>query len=105
MPAAVGFRPDAVLLDLSLGASGSGLEVAREIRQHPALQEVLLVAVTGWTRPRDRAEAAACRFDHFLLKPVEPEQMIELVRAIDRRRIASPDWPAAQERRRRRHTM
>lgn len=100
VPAAAGFRPDAVLLDLSLGPGDSGLEVARGIRQHPALQWVLLVAVTGWTRPRDRAEAAACGFDHFLIKPAEPDQMIELIRAIDRRRSASADWPAAHERRR-----
>lgn len=100
VPAALGFRPDAVLLDLSLGASGSGLEVARQIRQHPALQQVLLVAVTGWTRPQDRAQAAACGFDHFLVKPAAPEQMIELICAIDRRRNVSAPWPAQQERRR-----
>ena len=102
LPAAVEFRPDAVLLDLSLGAGGSGLEVARQIREQPELQHVLLVAVTGWTRPQDRSRAAASGIDHFFLKPAEPDELVQLIREIDRRRTQSGYWPAERERRGRR---
>lgn len=99
LPAAVQFRPDAVLLDLSLGAGGSGLDVARQIRERPELQHVLLVAVTGWTRPQDRSRAADSGIDHFLLKPAEPDELVRLIRAIERRRTQTGDWPAEHERR------
>ena len=99
MPAAASFRPDAILLDLSLGAGASGLDVARQIRTQPALRHALLVAVTGWSRPKDRVEAAACGFDHFMLKPAEPDRLVELVRAIERRKQSSPAWPAHLDRR------
>ena len=99
LPAAVKFRPDAVLLDLSLGEGGSGLDVARQIKEQPELQHVLLVAVTGWTRPQDRSLAAASGFSHFLLKPAEPDDLVKLIQAIDRRRTPAGRWPVDQERR------
>jgi CheY-like chemotaxis protein len=39
----------------------------------------MLVAVTGWGQPQDRARTAAAGFDHHYVKPVEPERLLDLV--------------------------
>jgi PAS domain S-box-containing protein len=63
------FHPDAVLLDLGLPGL-DGYEVAKRLRERlgPA---VLLVAVTGYGQPEDRARSRSAGFDHHLLKPVD----------------------------------
>jgi CheY-like chemotaxis protein len=39
------------------------------------MQEVRLVALTGWGAEDDRARSRAAGFDHHLLKPAFPEQI------------------------------
>ncbi|MGQ7390175.1 response regulator, partial [Streptococcus suis] len=50
----------------------SGYEVARQLRQDPAFQDTLLVAVTGYGQDEDRHRSADAGFDHHLVKPVDP---------------------------------
>jgi CheY-like chemotaxis protein/two-component sensor histidine kinase len=64
------WRPDAVLLDIGLPGM-SGYEVARQMRNDPCLQGILLVAVTGWGTQDDQRRSAAAGFDQHLTKPVE----------------------------------
>jgi PAS domain S-box-containing protein len=63
------FRPDVVLLDLGLPGV-DGYEIARGLRNLLG-PRVLLVAVTGYGQPEDRARSRAAGFDHHLLKPVD----------------------------------
>jgi CheY-like chemotaxis protein len=76
--AAEEFRPDIVVMDLGL-PDVSGEDVARWIREKSWGAEVLLIAVTGWGQQHDRARTAAAGFAHHLVKPVEPQELLELI--------------------------
>ena len=52
-----------------------------------ALAYVLLIALTGYGQPADRARAQEAGFDAYLVKPVDPE---ELERTIQRLRGVDP---------------
>jgi DNA-binding response OmpR family regulator len=69
---------DAVLLDLGLPGL-SGLEVARELRGGRRRGVPLLVAVTGHGREEDRQMAREAGIDVFLVKPVAPGELRELL--------------------------
>jgi len=71
-------RPHVLLLDVGL-PDASGLDVARSIRSAEWGRNVLLVALTGWGRPQDRAQTAEAGFDVHLVKPVDGQQVIELL--------------------------
>ena len=64
------FLPDVVLLDIGLPGM-DGFEVARRIRAIPALADALLIAMSGYGREEDRAEAKRAGFDEYMVKPVD----------------------------------
>ncbi|WP_159462979.1 hybrid sensor histidine kinase/response regulator [Caballeronia telluris] len=64
------YSPDVVLLDLGLPGI-SGLEVARRLRAMPDINDVTLIAVTGWGQPQDRARTVDAGFDFHFTKPVD----------------------------------
>lgn len=79
-----GFRPQVVLLDISLRGM-DGYEVARRIREEQASgEELCLMAVTGNGREEDRIRSMAAGFDRHLVKPVPPDALCELVDEIGR---------------------
>jgi CheY-like chemotaxis protein/two-component sensor histidine kinase len=82
-------QPDAVVLDLGL-PDASGVEVARRVRDDPALRDVLLVAVTGWGQEEDRRRTRDAGIDYHLVKPVEPTQLLNLLHASRSRRRGDP---------------
>ncbi len=79
LAAAGEFRPDVCLLDLHMpGVPGEHLAVwirAREGERRPAL-----VALTGYGRDEDIRRTELAGFDAHLLKPVEPDRLIDAVR-------------------------
>ncbi len=79
--AATEFRPDVVLLDIGLPEM-DGYEVARRLRSQNAIEDMRLVAVTGYGQPADRARAQAAGFDKHLVKPVEPAALNEFLRTV-----------------------
>jgi len=71
-------RPDVAIIDVGLpGLDGYG--VAEHIRRQPGGEAVLLVALTGYGLPEDRRRSADAGFDLHLVKPVEPEQLAEVI--------------------------
>jgi CheY-like chemotaxis protein len=70
--------PDIMLVDIGLPGM-NGYEIARAVRGDPALKHVVLVALTGYGRPDDKAEAMAAGFDYHLVKPVDLDALGELV--------------------------
>src|SRR5262249_13316561 len=70
--------PDVMLIDIGLPGI-DGYEVARSIRRDPELKHVVLVALTGYGRPEDKAQAIAAGFDYHLVQPVDLETLGELV--------------------------
>ena len=64
------FGPEVVFLDVGMPGR-SGYDVASDMRAMPGGKDVLLVAVTGWGQPEDRARSRAAGFDRHLVKPPE----------------------------------
>jgi len=65
LEAALDYRPNVVLLDIGLPGL-NGLEVAKRLRQQPALQNAVLVAMTGYGRESDLQRSFDAGFDHHL---------------------------------------
>lgn len=77
--AAEEFRPDVVLLDLGLPIV-DGYEVALGIRAEPWGKDILICAITAWGRPSQHEISRAAGIDHHLLKPVDPQLLVTLIR-------------------------
>lgn len=68
-------RPDLLLLDLTMKGGLSGLDVLKAIRATDADTRVVMVTVSD--RAEDLVAALRAGADGYLLKDMEPEQMIE----------------------------
>lgn len=82
------WQPDLILLDIGLPEM-DGYEVARHIRNNPALNSTLLVALTGYGREEDRQQSRAAGFDEHLVKPPALEILRNLLR--DPRLLSQPE--------------
>ena len=67
-------HPDIVLLDIGLPGL-DGYQVAREIRQDPQYDDVLLVALTGYGQKEDRQNSKDAGIDEHLVKPPSIDQV------------------------------
>lgn len=74
--------PDVVLLDIGLPGM-SGYEVAKKLRQLPALADVTLIALTGYGQASDREQALASGFDYHLVKGDSLDELRELLTPIE----------------------
>ena len=74
---ATAHRPDAGFVSLSLPEL-DGCAVARALADG-GCRPRLLVALTGRGGEADRAAAAAAGFDHHLLKPADPMELLRLL--------------------------
>src|SRR5207249_2046889 len=92
LQAADEFRPHVALLDIGMPKL-NGYDAARRIRDEPWGKEIILIAVTGWGRDEERRLARDAGFDKHLLKPVDPQSLMQLVAELHasrlRRRIGS----------------
>lgn len=71
-------RPDVALVDIGLPVI-DGFEVARRLRAKPELDDVLLVALTGYGTEDDIEAARAAGFGEHLTKPADPKQIEEII--------------------------
>ena len=74
--------PEVVLCDVGLPGK-DGYAVARALRSDPELGDVLLVAITGYALEEDRRRVLASGFHAHLAKPIELNDLEDL--------LASPD--------------
>ena len=75
--------PDVMLVDIGLPGM-NGYDVARHVRAHPALERVVLVALTGYGDNEHRRRALEAGFDYHLVKPVDPNDLHGLVGTVGR---------------------
>ena len=75
---AFAIRPEVALIDIGLpGLDGN--EVARRIRSILDEEEISLIAMTGYGQPEDRRRALQAGFDRYLVKPVDPAVLSQLL--------------------------
>jgi signal transduction histidine kinase/ActR/RegA family two-component response regulator len=72
------FQPTVVMMDIGM-PSMDGCEVARRIRQLPAGRDATLIAISGWGQLEDRRRSQEAGFDHHLVKPVEPQELANVL--------------------------
>ena len=70
--------PDVALVDIGL-PDIDGYEVGRTVRQQPGGAGVYLVALTGHSGSADRDRALRAGFDSYLVKPVAPDALREVI--------------------------
>lgn len=86
--AALDFRPDVCLLDLSMPRM-SGFDLAGRLRQDPRTAGAVLVAVSGWGDSETQRRARDAGFDAFLLKPSDLDALRGVLAASARSGTAS----------------
>jgi CheY-like chemotaxis protein len=72
---------DVVLLDLGLPGL-DGWDVAQRIRALPLPKQPIIVAITGFGRDEDRQRSADAGIYFHLVKPADPQQLLDLLQAI-----------------------
>jgi len=60
----------------------TGYEVAACIRAEETSHRVVLVAITGYGQESDRQLALAAGFDHHLVKPVDFDKVIDILKIV-----------------------
>ncbi len=75
---AVEYQPNVILLDIGLPEM-DGYEIARRLRQRPQLSKVWLIALTGYGQDSDRQRSQEAGFDYHMVKPIDSEELEELI--------------------------
>jgi len=82
LEAMIAFEPDALISDIGLPRE-DGYELIRRIRERVVQQKrPVAVALTGYARAEDRAQALAAGYQEHIAKPVEPLTLIRVVRTL-----------------------
>ncbi|HET9046673.1 MAG TPA: ATP-binding protein [Casimicrobiaceae bacterium] len=75
------FAPDVVMLDLGMPGM-DGYEVARRIRARSDLDEIVLIALTGWGQTSERRKTSEAGFAYHLVKPISASAMDAILRSL-----------------------
>jgi DNA-binding response OmpR family regulator len=79
MGAVIDFDPDVVVLDINMPGVG-GWEIARTIRSQRGSERPMLIGISGeYKHGADRVLAQIIGFDHYLLKPCAPSELLSLL--------------------------
>ena len=74
-------KPSVVLLDIGLPGM-NGYEVAQRVHQQEIEQPPHLIAITGYGLEADKMKAKEVGIDHYLVKPVNPNRLHEILSMI-----------------------
>ncbi len=70
--------PDVIIMDMLMPMLG-GEAVMQRIQQMPALNDVRIIVLTAY--PRFKESAQFLQADQFLVKPVTPKTLVEVIHA------------------------
>jgi two-component system, OmpR family, response regulator len=73
------FHPSVCVLDLNMPGM-DGDELAVQLRAQPGWRPLLMVAITARSDETSRKRTTAAGFHAHLVKPVAPEELLEVVR-------------------------
>ena len=77
------FGADILLLDIGMPGM-NGFEVAQKLRERYGSAKPTLIAITGRDSAADKSFARSTGFDHHVVKPYEPQQLIALIERLAR---------------------
>ena len=80
--------PDVVLLDIGLPKM-DGWVVAKRIREETSWKKLLLVAISGYGTQADQRRSREAGIDLHFVKPVEPRELLKLLKRLQRIAIPS----------------
>jgi CheY-like chemotaxis protein len=72
------FHPRLILMDLQLPGM-DGLALTRRLKQDPATQHVIVVAVTAFAMKSDEERALAAGCDGYVSKPIDTDAIVVTV--------------------------
>jgi CheY-like chemotaxis protein len=83
------FAPALALLDIGL-PDMNGFALARLFKAEAGLQQIRLIAVSGYGQAHDPSSSQQSCFDRYLVKPVDVEELLSLLADLSQ---ADPDIP------------
>ncbi len=73
----------AILMDIDLGQSKNGVEIAKEIRKIDNYKETAIMAVTAYAMPQDKEKIMSNGyFNHFFSKPFDMQEIIKKIQEL-----------------------
>ncbi len=90
-------RPDLVLLDVLL-PDLNGMEVCKQIKSDPDLRDVFVVLISGGaTNAAHKVEGLESGADDYMVKPLDPEELLARIRTIMRLRDTTAALRASEQ--------
>lgn len=80
LEAAHAFRPEVIFLDIGLPGM-NGFDVVETLRRE-GFKDELVVAISGYGQPEDRQRSQEAGFDEHLVKPVQQEALVNVLRRV-----------------------
>lgn len=75
------FNPKIALLDVGL-PDMDGFALAGLLKADPQLQQIRLVALSGYAQSSETERSGGVGFDHYLVKPVDVEQLLSVLQSL-----------------------
>jgi len=76
-----GSKPDMIITDLNMAAM-NGIQLIREIRRLPGYQFMPIVMLTTESQQEKRDEAKSAGATGWMVKPVQPQSMLQIVKQL-----------------------
>ncbi len=76
--------PDLILLDWML-PGGSGLKIAKELKQNSATKDIPIIMLTARSDEDDKIEGFEVGVDDYITKPFSPKELVARIKAVIRR--------------------
>lgn len=76
---ALQYRPQAILLDIQLPEM-DGYAVAAELKKHPEMEYVPIIAVTSYAMMGDKERILSAGATGYIEKPINPETFVKEIR-------------------------
>lgn len=86
-------RPDLVIIDMLMPLMG-GAELIRELRSRPQSQQLPILVLSHLERIEDKLEAFQAGADDYVIKPVNPKELLARIQALLKRSSFGQTQPA-----------